>query len=165
MPALQEGRRSTCRRLGVHLKVCRATSRRLCFCHCTDRLVLARAAGSSKVPTGIDRSIDPEQLGALAVRSECRRAAIGGVVWPARSRVDTETAHETALLVLGMYLYGHAVPCCVVCMHPLDTVGSTAEKERSERSTHAVSWTYRGITLDGSRPRRFTARLFEIDGD
>ena len=80
-------------------------SRRLCCSHCSDRPVLARAAGSITVLTGIDHSINPEQLGALAVRSACRSAAIGGVVWPARSHVGA----ETALLVLCMCLYGPAL--------------------------------------------------------
>ena len=87
------------------MKVCRAMSRRLCCSHCSDRPVLARAAGSITVPTGIDHSINPEQLAALAVRSACRSAAIGGVVWPARSHVGA----ETALLVLCMCLYGPAL--------------------------------------------------------
>ena len=72
-------------------------------------------AGSSTIPTGIDQSINPEQLGALAVRSACGRAAIGGVVWPARSRVGA----ETALLVLCMCLYGpamlHVCPMHAIC--------------------------------------------------
>ena len=83
-------------------------SRRLCCSHCSDRPVLARAAGSSTVPTGIERSINPEQLGALAVRSAVSvqdGVAIGGgcvagtVTWDA----------ETALLVLCMCLYGPAL--------------------------------------------------------
>ena len=51
---------------------------RMCCSHCTDCPVLARAAGSSTVPTGITQSINPEQLGSLAVRSACRRPATVG---------------------------------------------------------------------------------------
>ena len=78
MPALHQGRWSTCRRHCAHVKVCRATSRPVCCSHCTDRPLLSRAAGSITIPTGIDRSIGPEQLGSSAVRSACRRAAIVG---------------------------------------------------------------------------------------
>ena len=87
--------------------------------------MLARAAGSITVPPGIDHSINPEQLGAMALRSACRSAAIGGVVWPARSHVGA----ETALLVLACACM--ALPCCMcfVCMLSVDTVGRGAEKE------------------------------------
>eukprot|EP00966_Prymnesium_polylepis_P160627 3712985-Prymnesium_polylepis.1 len=46
---------SSCRRHGAHVKVCRATSRPVCRSHCTDRLLLARVAGSITISTGIDR--------------------------------------------------------------------------------------------------------------
>ena len=59
--------------------MCCATSRPVCRSHCTDRPLLARAAGSITIPTGIDRSINPEQLDLSAVRSACRRAAIVGL--------------------------------------------------------------------------------------
>eukprot|EP00966_Prymnesium_polylepis_P089089 2062054-Prymnesium_polylepis.1 len=45
-------------------------------------------AGSSTAPTGIDRSMNPEQLGSLALRSACTgERPLCGVVWPARSRL------------------------------------------------------------------------------
>ena len=164
MSALQEGRRSTCRRHGVHLKVCRATSRRLCCSHCTDRPVLARAAGSSTILTGIDQSINPEQLGALAVRSACRSAAIvrscgrHGCIWVWR-------AHYWCSACACMVF-----PCCmcVVRMHYVDTVGSTADKERSERSKRVVSWTSQlHLMLDGEAVAvsGYYVRLCEIHGD
>jgi hypothetical protein len=71
---------------------------------------------------------------------------------------------ETALLVLCWCSAGallvlcmcSACACmvmsscmCFVYMHSVDTVGSTAEMERSQRLSHAVSWTYRCIMLDG----------------
>ena len=140
------------------MKVCCATSRPVYDSHCTDRPVLVRVAGSSTISTCIDQSIDPKQLAALPVRSACGRAAIGEVLWPARSHVGA----KTALLVLCMCCM--ALPCCmcVVCMLSVDTVGSTAEKERSERSTHAVLWTYRCIMLDGSRTRRLREIVRDI---
>ena len=128
MTALHQGRRSTCRRHCAHVKVCRATSRRVCRSHCTDRPLLARAAGSITIPTGIDRSIGPEQLDSSAVRSACRRAAIVGScgghghTWAWRPHCWCSAC---ACMVL---------PCCMcsVCMHPVDTAGSAAEKGRSE---------------------------------
>eukprot|EP00966_Prymnesium_polylepis_P249891 5776836-Prymnesium_polylepis.1 len=57
-----EGRQSTIRRDDQQQQVCRATSRRLCHNYCTDRPLLARAAGSSTIPTGIERSNGSEQL-------------------------------------------------------------------------------------------------------
>ena len=84
----------------------------VCHSHCNDRPLLARAAGSITIPTGIDRSIGPEQLDSSAVRSACRRAAIVGScgghghTWAWRV--------ETALLVLCMCMNGCSlllVPC------------------------------------------------------
>ena len=137
MPALHQGRRSTCRRHCAHVKVCRATSRRVCRSHCTDRPLLARAAGSITIPTGIDRLIGPEQLDSSAVRSACRRAVIVGScgghghTWAWRSHCCC-----SACACMGL-------PWCMcsVLMHPVDTVGSTAEKQRSECSSRALPWT------------------------
>ena len=128
MPALDQGRRSTCRRQCAHMKVCRTTFRPVCSSHCTDRLLLARAAGSITILTGIDRSAGQEQLGSSAVRPACRRAAFVGScgghghTWASRPHCWRSAC---ACKVL---------PCCMcsVCMHPVDTVGSRAKKERSE---------------------------------
>ena len=107
MTALQEGRRSTCRRHGVHLKVRRATSRRLHCCHRTDHPVLARAAGSSTVPTGIDRSINSGQLGPSEPFSSALRPVYLGSrasVWPARSHTGVAIARP----VLYQCFHGQA---------------------------------------------------------
>lgn len=92
----------------------------MCDSHCTDRPELARVAGSSTIPTGIDHSINPERLGALgfigvhavSVESDhCR------LVWQARSCVCV----ENALLVLCMGLYGpvllHVLRVHAFCGH------------------------------------------------
>ena len=112
------------------MKVCYAMSRRLCCSHCSDRPVLARAAGNSTVPTGIDQSIKTEQLDALAVRSACGRAAIGGVVWPAQSHVGAETQRRPHCWCCACACM--ALPCCMcfVYMLSMDTVGRGADKER-----------------------------------
>ena len=91
------------------------------------------------IPTGIDRSINPEQLGALAVRSAFTRAAIRGVSWAGTVTRGHVWAHRprcwcsaSACMVLPCWL-------CVAYINSVATVGGTAERERSERSTHALS--------------------------
>ena len=92
------------------------------------------------IPTGIDRSINPEQLGALAVRSAFTRAAIRGVSWAGTVTRGHVWAHRPrcwcsacACMVLLV------VRCMHEVMNSVATVGGTAERERSERSTHALS--------------------------
>lgn len=113
--------------------------------------MLARAAGSSPVTTGIDHSINPEQLGALGfigVHAVSMESDHCRLVWQARSCMCVENALLGACLVQCCCM-------CFVCMHYVDTVGSGAEKERSERLSHSVSWTYRCIMLDSSHVGRF----------
>ena len=108
MPALHQGRRSTCRRHFAHVKVCRATSRPACRSHCTDRPLHARAAGSITIPTGIDRSIGPEQLGSSAVRSASRRA---GIVGPCGGHPVTRRRGDRSAGALHVHVWSCPAAC------------------------------------------------------
>ena len=160
MPALQEGRRSTCLRRDEHQQVCRATSRRLCRNYCTDRPLLARAAEASRSwPASTAR----------LVRS----------CWARRNPFSQHGERSTCWVVCGMAPHGHtaawqshcqcsASACmvkprcmCLASMTSVDTVGSGAGAEPCKRPLRALSWTSRCIVLDAS----CDGRLCEIVRD
>ena len=111
MPALHQGRRSTCRRHCAHVKVCRAMSRRVCRSHCTDRPLLARAAGSITIPTGIDRSIGPEQLDPSAVRSAYGQRAGERSLWGRVAGTVTHGRGDRTAVALHVHVWACPGAC------------------------------------------------------
>ena len=97
LPALQEGRQSTGLRRREHHQVCCAMSRCKCDSHCTDCTVLARVARSSTIPTSIDRSSSPEQLGSLgSMRSAWRATFVGSCGWNSLTTVTFGRGNRSA---------------------------------------------------------------------
>ena len=87
---------------GAHADVCAGAH----MCHCTDRLLWARATGAGWISTGFDRTVYREQRRAWQLVSAARRAAdhmVDGTIHDRASHAAVAPALPKPMLCVAVY--------------------------------------------------------------